>query len=95
LHQPLLYDTDEEIGVIRKAAEAAGARVAVSKHWEKGGEGAIELAEAVAEACEEKPAFRFLYPLEMSIKERISLIAQDVYGADGVSYSADAEKSSP
>ena len=56
-------DTDEEIAVVRKAAEEAGARVAVSKHWEKGGEGARELAEAVVDACSEKPKFKFLYEL--------------------------------
>ncbi len=85
-------DSDEEIAVIRKAAEAAGARVALSKHWEKGGEGAVELAQAVVEACEEKPAFKFLYPLEMGVKERIDVLATKVYGADGVTYSADAEE---
>ena len=85
-------DSDEEINVIRRAAEAAGARVAVSKHWEKGGEGAIELAQAVVEACEEKPAFKFLYDLKMPVKERIELIAEKVYGADGVSYSPEANE---
>jgi len=85
-------DSDEEINVIRRAAEAAGARVAVSKHWEKGGEGAIELAQAVVEACEEKPQFKFLYDLKMPVKERIELIAEKVYGADGVSYSPEANE---
>ncbi len=85
-------DSDEEIAVIRKAAEAAGARVALSKHWEKGGEGAVELAQAVVEACEEKPAFKFLYPLEMGVKERIDLLATQVYGADGVTYSPAADE---
>ncbi|MFA6506445.1 MAG: formate--tetrahydrofolate ligase, partial [Treponemataceae bacterium] len=85
-------DTDEEINVIRRAAEAAGARVAVSRHWEKGGEGAIELAEAVVEACEEKPDFKFLYPLDLPVKERIELLATKVYGADGVSYTPEAEE---
>jgi formate--tetrahydrofolate ligase len=85
-------DSDEEIAVIRKAAEAAGARVALSKHWEKGGEGAVELAQAVVEACEEKPAFKFLYPLEMGVKERIDVLATQVYGADGVTYSPDADE---
>ena len=54
-------DTDEEIAVIRRAAEAAGARVAVSRHWLKGGEGAVDLAQAVVEACEEERPFQFLY----------------------------------
>ena len=85
-------DSDEEVAVIRKAAESAGARVALSKHWEKGGEGAIELAQAVVEACEQKPDFKFLYPLEMNIKDRINVLATQVYGADGVTYSADADE---
>jgi len=85
-------DSDEEIAVIRRAAEAAGARVAVSKHWEKGGEGAIELAQAVVEACEEKPKFKLLYDLKMPVKDRIELIAEKVYGADGVSYSPEANE---
>ena len=84
-------DSDEEISAVRRAAEAAGARVAVSKHWELGGEGAVELAEAVTEACEEKPSFRLLYPLDMPIRDRIDLLAREVYGADGVSYTAEAE----
>jgi len=85
-------DTDDEIRIITKAAEAAGARIALSRHWEKGGDGARELAEAVVDACEEKPAFKFLYPLDMNTKERVELIAKEVYGADGVSYSSDAEE---
>jgi len=85
-------DTDDEIRIITKAAEAAGARIALSRHWEKGGDGARELAEAVVDACEEKPAFKFLYPLDINTKERVELIAKEVYGADGVSYSSDAEE---
>jgi formate--tetrahydrofolate ligase len=85
-------DADDEIHVVRKAAEAAGARVALSKHWELGGEGAVELAEAVVEACEAKPDFKFLYSLDASIKSRIETIAKEVYGADGVSYTPVAEE---
>ena len=84
-------DTQEEVDLIRKQAEAAGARVALSKHWEKGGEGARELAEAVVEACEEKPHFKFLYEDALPLRERVARIAKEVYGADGVSYSPDAE----
>ncbi len=83
-------DTDKEIEVIREACKKAGARVALSKHWEKGGEGAVELANAVVEACEEKPDFKFLYEDSTPLKDRIELIATQVYGADGVSYSAEA-----
>ncbi|TVR32642.1 MAG: formate--tetrahydrofolate ligase [Spirochaetaceae bacterium] len=85
-------DTEDELRIVQKAAEAAGARVAVSKHWEKGGEGAVELAEAVVEACEVKPSFDFLYSLDMGIKDRIERIATEVYGADGVSYTPEAEE---
>ncbi len=84
-------DADEEVDVVRKAAEEAGARVALSKHWESGGEGAIELANMVIEACNDKPDFKFLYELNTPLKERISRIATEVYGADGVSYTPDAE----
>jgi len=85
-------DTKDEIAAIRKACEAAGARVAVSDHWLKGGEGAIELAEAVKSACEDKPEFKFLYDLNEPLRDRINKIAVEVYGADGVDYSPDAAK---
>ncbi len=68
--------------------QAAGARVALSKHWEQGGEGAKELAEVVIDACKAKPKFRFLYELSTPLRERVDLIATKVYGADGVSYVA-------
>jgi formate--tetrahydrofolate ligase len=84
-------DTKAEIAMVRKAAEAAGARCAFSEHWLKGGDGALELADAVMEACKEKTDFKFLYPLEMKLRERVDKIAKVVYGADGASWSADAE----
>ncbi len=84
-------DTKEEIATVRKAAEAAGARCALSEHWLKGGDGALELADAVVEACEEKADFEFLYPKEMKLRERVNKIAKVVYGADGVSWTPDAE----
>ncbi len=85
-------DTDEEIALIRKTAEDAGARVAVSRHWEQGGSGARELAEVVVEACEETHEFRFLYQDDTPQKERIEMIAREVYGADGVEYSPEADE---
>jgi formyltetrahydrofolate synthetase len=85
-------DTDREIALIKKAAEAIGARVAVSKHWEKGGEGALPLAEVVVDACEEKQDFRFLYKVEQPLRKKVELIAREVYGADGVSYTHEAEQ---
>ena len=84
-------DTKEEIALVRKAAEKAGARCAVSEHWLKGGDGALELADAVMEACEEKSDFKFLYPMEMKLRERVNKIAKVVYGADGVAWTPDAE----
>ena len=84
-------DTKAEIAMVRKAAEAAGARCALSEHWLKGGDGALELADAVMEACEEKNDFKFLYPMEMKLRERVDKIARVVYGAEGVSWTADAE----
>ncbi len=84
-------DTKEEIAMVRKAAQAAGARCAVSSHWADGGDGALELADTIMEACEEKGDFKFLYPTEMKLRERVDKIAKVVYGADGVSWTADAE----
>jgi formate--tetrahydrofolate ligase len=84
-------DTDAECAVVRKAAEAAGARCAESKHWEKGGDGALEFADAVIDACNEKNEFKFLYPIEMKLRDRVAKIAKEVYGADGVSWSPEAE----
>ncbi len=84
-------DTKEEIEMVKKAAEAAGARCAKSTHWAQGGEGAVELADAVIDACNEKNEFKFLYPLEMKLRDRVALIAKEVYGADGVSWTSDAE----
>jgi len=83
-------DTDNEIKAVRRIAEAAGARVAVSRHWEKGGDGALEFADAVIDACEEPNDFKFLYDLDMSLKARIELVAKEVYGADGVDFVGDA-----
>jgi formate--tetrahydrofolate ligase len=80
-------DTDNEVNAVRKVAEDAGARVALSKHWEKGGEGALELADAVVDACNEENNFKFLYELDAPLRTRIELIAEQVYGADGVDYS--------
>lgn len=83
-------DTDEEVKLTKKMCEAAGARVAVSQHWQYGGEGALELADAVVDACNDKVNFKFLYDLDTPIRKRVELIAKEVYGADGVSYSPEA-----
>ena len=84
-------DTQEEVAIVRKAAESAGARCAVSTHFSQGGDGAQELADAVKEACNEKNDFHFLYPNEMKLRNRIDRIAKLVYGADGVLWSPEAE----
>ena len=84
-------DTDEECKLVRKAAEAAGARCAESKHWEMGGDGALEFADAVIDACNETVDFDFLYPLEMKLRDRVEIIAKEVYGAGGVSWAPEAE----
>jgi formate--tetrahydrofolate ligase len=83
-------DTKAEIALVRKIAEENGALAAVSEHWLKGGKGAIELAEAVVDACSEKNDFKFLYDLKTPLRKRIELIAKEVYGADGVTYSDEA-----
>ncbi len=83
-------DTDNEIKAVRRIAEAAGARVALSKHWQYGGEGALELADAVVDACNEPNDFKFLYEISTPLRTRIELIAEQVYGADGVEYSPEA-----
>ena len=84
-------DTKAEIELVRKAVEAAGARCALSTHWANGGDGALELADAVIDACNEKNEFKFLYPNEMKLRDRVAQIAKVVYGADGVSWTPEAE----
>jgi len=84
-------DTKEEVAIVKKAAEEAGARCAVSSHWANGGDGALEFADAVIDACNDQNDFQFLYPMEMKLRERVEKIAKVVYGADGVSWTPDAE----
>jgi formyltetrahydrofolate synthetase len=84
-------DTDAEIETVRKAAEAAGARCAKSTHWADGGDGALEFADAVIDACNEKSEFKFLYPTEMKLRDRVDIIAREVYAADGVDWAPEAE----
>jgi formate--tetrahydrofolate ligase len=85
-------DHASEIEAIRRIAMEAGAEAApVSLAWEHGGAGAAELAEAVVAAASKPASFKFLYPLEASIKEKIETIATKVYGADGVDYLPEAE----
>ncbi len=86
-------DTAAEVELVKQMALQAGAEQAVlAEHWGKGGQGAVELAEAVVAACEKSSDFHFLYPLEWSIKQKIEKIAVDIYGADGVHYETLAEQ---
>lgn len=84
-------DTKAEMAAISHAAEAAGARVAVSQHWLKGGAGALDLADAVIDACEDKVDFKLLYEDNLPVRQRIEKIAKEVYGADGVSFTPEAQ----
>lgn len=84
-------DTDAEVYHIRKALEGRGVRFALSKHWEYGGEGALELADMVVDACAQKQNFKFLYDDATPLSERITKIATEVYGADGVSFMPDCK----
>lgn len=87
------YDTEKEIDAIKAIAKASGAMdVALSEVWEKGGEGGRDLAKAVVKMCGQKSDFKFLYPLDMPIKEKIETIAKKIYGAKDVEYSEEAEK---
>ncbi len=79
-------DTDKEIQLLRDLCEQHGVRCALSEHWQYGGEGAEELARKVIEACEEKTEFKYLYPLDMPLRDRVEKIAREVYGADGVDW---------
>ncbi len=87
-------DTPAEVELVRKMAIEAGAEDAVvSRHWMEGGKGSIDLANAVVAACEKPSDFKFLYPLKgTTIKEKIEIICKEIYGADGVEYSEEAEK---
>jgi formyltetrahydrofolate synthetase len=87
-------DSDAELDLVRKAAvERGGAFDAVvSNHWEEGGAGAVDLANAVIRAAEQPADFRFLYPLDWPIKQKIEKIAVEIYGADGVDYTPIAEE---
>jgi formyltetrahydrofolate synthetase len=86
------YDTDAEIALIRQRAKETGAEDAVMHNvWAMGGEGAADLARAVVAACEKPNGFKFLYEDDMSIKEKIEIIAREIYRADGVDYTPEAE----
>ena len=87
-------DSQAEMELVRKMAveEGGAADAVISNHWGLGGKGAVELAEAVVKAAELPSDFKFLYPLDCSIKLKIETIAKEIYGADGVEYSDEAEE---
>ncbi len=87
-------DTDAELALVRERCLDTGMVVdaVVTNHWAEGGAGAVELGKAVIKAAEGESNFKFLYPLDIPIKEKIEIIAKKVYGADGVDYSPEAEK---
>jgi formyltetrahydrofolate synthetase len=87
------HDTPAEIDLVRKLAVQAGASDAVmANHWAQGGAGAVDLGKAVIAACGKPSQFKFLYPLEMSIKQKIETIVREMYGGAGVEYLPEAEK---
>jgi len=86
-----MTDTKEEIALIRRYVEREGAYFAVAENWLRGGEGALELAEAVIDASNKKVDFQFLYPSDTLFTERVNIIARKVYGADRVLWIPDAE----
>ena len=85
-------DTDAEIAVLAGKMEALGVPFSLCEHFAKGGEGAIDLAEKVVAACEEPSHFHPLYELDQPIEAKIETIAREIYGADGVEYTAAAKK---
>ncbi len=86
-------DADSEIEAIKEIALASGATgVSVARHWAEGGPGAAELAELVVDACDQPNDFRFLYPVDLPIKKKIETIATEIYRADGVDYTPEADK---
>ena len=85
-------DHDADLAAIGEIADEYGARCAVTTHFADGGAGAAELAEAVAEACEEPSSFKVLYEDDLSLKDKIAAVATTVYGADDVEYSATANR---
>ncbi|MHC4780527.1 MAG: formate--tetrahydrofolate ligase, partial [Planctomycetota bacterium] len=82
-----LYDTDKEVELVKKMGADAGASVALSEVWEKGGEGGKELAEAVVKAAEEPSNFKLLYPDDMPIEDKLHTLATKIYGAKDISIS--------
>ena len=90
----VITDSDEELEVVRRGCEAMGVKVALTEVWEKGADGGVELAETLLGVLEEgKGNYRPLYDASLPIKEKIDIIAREIYRADGVDYAPAAERS--
>lgn len=88
-----ITDSDEEVKYIKEFCSKLGVKVALAEVWEKGGEGGIDLAKEVLDVLEnEKSNFKCLYDEKLSIKEKMDIIAKEIYGADGVEYTTQAQK---
>ena len=88
-----ITDTEEELNYIKDFCESRGCEFALSEVWEKGGNGGVELANKVIDTIENKKSdFKVLYPDSYTLKEKIETIAKEIYGADGVTYTAAADK---
>ena len=86
-------DTENEIETLRKILEKENVELSLVESWSKGGEGAIDLAEKVVNLCEEKEnKFKYIYNLEDTIKEKVEKVSKNIYGADEVEYSKEAEE---
>ena len=85
-------DTDAELALVAKKCQELGADFALSEVWEKGGKGGVELAQKVVDACEKPSDFKFIYDENLTPKEKMNAIAREIYGADGVDFTLQAEK---
>ena len=87
-----LTDTDAEIAVLADFCKTLGVEYSLSEVFAKGGEGGTDLAKKIVAACEQPSEFRYLYDEKLPIKDKIETIAKEIYGADGVDYTTQAEK---
>lgn len=86
------YDTQNEIEMLKRLVEESGSVAVQATHWMNGGAGATDLADAVMDAAKKTTNFQFLYPLDLPIKQKIETIAREIYRADGVDYTPEAEE---
>ena len=85
-------DTEAELKLVEKKCQEIGASFALAEVWAKGGDGGTELAQKVVEACEKPSNFKPIYDAKLSPKEKMNIIAREIYGADGVDFTPQAEK---